>query len=341
MTEAGGRARRIRIAWAVRLAVSAAVLGIIFAVLPLRDVVDAMRRISPGQWVAVLAVFLVGHVISAQKWQLLANSGASFAAVLRAHFGGLVANLCLPGVAGGDVVRAGLLYPQVTDKPRLVLGSLADRAVDTVGLLIIAAGALVVALREVGTRQGLLIGVVAALVGIGVAMVATVKLLPRLIGRLPAAGRLRRMGEQVLVAGRGLARQPGRLVVCLVLSILVQASFIAANVELAEAAGVHVPAAAWFFAWPLAKLIATVPISIAGLGVREASLAALLAPFGASPAAVVAIGLLWQSVQIAGGLIGGLIVVTAGGARGTRRDPAPDASASGDSSLRRPAPPAP
>jgi uncharacterized membrane protein YbhN (UPF0104 family) len=72
---------------------------------------------------------------------------------------------------------------------------------------------------------------------------------------------------------------------------------------------VHAPLAAWFFAWPLAKLIATLPISVAGLGVREASLAGFLAPFGAPPAAVVAIGLLWQTIQFAGGLVGGAIVL--------------------------------
>src|SRR4029453_5320720 len=75
------------------------------------------------------------------------------------------------------------------------------------------------------------------------------------------------------------------------------------------AGGVHSPLSAWFFAGPLAKLIATLPISIAGLGVREASLAGFLAPFGAAPASVVAIGLVWQTIQIAGGLVGALILL--------------------------------
>ena len=52
-----------------------------------------------------------------------------------------------------------------------------------------------------------------------------------------------------------------------------------------------------------------VPISIAGLGVREASLAALLSPLGANPAKVVAVGLLWQTILFAGGLIGGLTLL--------------------------------
>jgi uncharacterized membrane protein YbhN (UPF0104 family) len=41
-----------------------------------------------------------------------------------------------------------------------------------------------------------------------------------------------------------------------------------------------------------------------GLGVREATMARLLSPFGADPAQVIAIGLIWQTVLYASGLIG-------------------------------------
>ena len=40
----------------------------------------------------------------------------------------------------------------------------------------------------------------------------------------------------------------------------------------------------WIFAWPLAKIIAVLPVSLNGLGLREATLAGFLAPFGASAA---------------------------------------------------------
>jgi uncharacterized membrane protein YbhN (UPF0104 family) len=104
-------------------------------------------------------------------------------------------------------------------------------------------------------------------------------------------------------------RQPGRLVLCLLLSIMIQAGFVTLNVSLAIASGLNLPGSAWYYAWPLAKLIAIVPISLAGLGVREASLAALLAPLGADPAKVVAVGLLWQGVIFATGILGGSILV--------------------------------
>jgi uncharacterized membrane protein YbhN (UPF0104 family) len=59
--------------------------------------------------------------------------------------------------------------------------------------------------------------------------------------------------------------------------------------------------------WPLAKIASLMPISLGGLAVREASLAALLLPFGVPVATSVVCSLLWQTVLITGGLAGGVI----------------------------------
>jgi uncharacterized protein (TIRG00374 family) len=300
---------RLRLTWAMRLGVSTLVLGIVLSVLPMRDVLATIRAIEARYWLTTLVIFLIGHVVSAAKWQLLADSGAGFRAVLRAHFAGLVANLCLPGIAGGDVMRAALLYRHVSDTTRLALGSVADRVIDTVGLLLIAAVGLLFALRYFASGFTLVIWIGIALAAFAAGVAILVRFHPLLLRRLPSGSSLRRIAEQIGNGGAALLRQPGRLVVCLALSIAVQIAFVVANIELAAAAGVEAPLAAWFFAWPLSKLIATLPISVGGIGVREASLAGFLAPFGASPAAVVATGLLWQSILLAGGLIGGLILL--------------------------------
>ncbi len=320
MTDSKASGGRFRIGWAVRVAVSALVLALIFHFLPLQDVLATIRRIALRDWLVTLCIFLIGHVVSAAKWQLLANSGVGFRSVLRAHFGGLVANLYLPGVAGGDVVRAALLYRRVPDKARLALGSLADRLIDTVGLLLIAAVGLVLALGQIEASGTLLVWVTVALTALAAGGVIGVKFHPLLLRRLPA-GKLRWIGERLSASFFELSRQKGRLALCLALSMTVQATFIAATIGLAKAAGVDAPIAAWFFAWPLSKLIATLPISIAGLGIREASLAGFLAPFGAPAAAVVGIGLLWQTVQLAGALSGALIMLLSARAFGNDRTP--------------------
>src|SRR5205085_5969516 len=122
-----------------------------------------------------------------------------------------------------------------------------------------------------------------------------------------SAGKLARLLSKLIQSGAELARSPGRLMLCLAISMTVQCLFVAINIGFARAAHVEAPVAAWFYAWTTAKIIAIAPISLGGLGLREASMAGLLRPFGANPAEVVAIGLVWQSLLYMSGLIGFLI----------------------------------
>ncbi len=109
-----------------------------------------------------------------------------------------------------------------------------------------------------------------------------------------------------------LGKKPMLLLSALLLSMAVQLLFIWLAVQLAQAVGINLPFAAWVFAWPLAKIIAVLPISLGGLGVREASLAALLVPFGADAAQVVASGLVWQAVLYVSGAIGATVLALSG-----------------------------
>ena len=125
-------------AWTIRLCVSALLLGLIFYLVPFADVWAAARQISPLLWFGALGLFLAGHAAAAAKWRILIGGGISFRQAFRAHLAGLAANLALPSVAGGDVVRAGLVMKHAHDKGQLVAGSLADRLIDTLGLILIA-----------------------------------------------------------------------------------------------------------------------------------------------------------------------------------------------------------
>lgn len=294
-------------AWFIRLSVSALLLALIFYLVPFAEVWAAARQISPLLWIGALGLFLAGHAAAAAKWRILIGGGISYRQAFRAHLAGLAANLALPSVAGGDVVRAGLVMKHAHDKGRLVAGSLADRLVDTVGLVLIA---LASAWLAWGSRLDTGIWMGWPLLGLLLAVAAGLPAalaLDRFASRREPSAKLMRVLTKLVHSAAELARSPGRLLLCLVISMAVQCLFVGINIAFAEAAHVEAPVAAWFFAWTTAKIIAIAPISLGGLGVREASMAALLVPFGADPAQVVAIGLVWQSVLYASGLIGFLV----------------------------------
>ena len=90
------------------------------------------------------------------------------------------------------------------------------------------------------------------------------------------------------------------------LATAIQMAFLVLTAWLAQACGLVLPLRVWFFAWPLAKLAALLPLTQGGIGVREAALVGLLSPFGAAPHLVLAAGLVWEGVVIVGGLLAGL-----------------------------------
>jgi uncharacterized membrane protein YbhN (UPF0104 family) len=102
-------------------------------------------------------------------------------------------------------------------------------------------------------------------------------------------------------------RRPQIVAGPLLMGVTVQFALLLLTDWIGASSGFRVPTAAWLMAWPLAKLVAMLPITLAGLGARELALAALLAPFGAEPEVAFMVGLAWSAVLVGGSLLAGLI----------------------------------
>lgn len=302
--------------WLLRAGGSALALALIFHFLPKEAILDGFRRLTPEVFFGVLAAFLACHVAAAFKWWMLMGRALPFVQALRAHFSGLAANLALPGAAGGDAVRAGLAHVRLKDGPRVAAAAVGDRLIDMVGLACLSLlGLVFLSGRANATLAWSLAAIVigGAVLALFVFPAVARGLWTRFPG-LPAKG----LGLRLADAFGTLGRQPALLFLALALSMAIQAVLIWLSIRLAERVGVHIPAAAWFFGWPIAKIVATLPLSLGGLGVRESSLAALLVPFGASAPEVVASGLAWQAILYLAGLLGALVLLISGGRLRTR-----------------------
>ena len=298
--------------WAVRAGGSALALTLIFWFLPREAILEGFSRLTWQLFLGVLAAFMACHVAAAAKWWLLMDRAIPFRAALRAHFAGLAANLCLPGAAGGDAVRAAVAHVALKDGPKVAAAAIGDRTIDLVGLACLSLTGLLLLQGQAGNRM--LAFALAGLVFAGAIIVMFIfprvaRGLWRTFPRLPARGLALRLAD----AFAALGGRPGLLLFTLALSASIQAVLIWLSIQLALPVGVDIPVAAWFFGWPLAKIIATLPLSLGGLGVRESSLAALLVPFGASAAQVVASGLAWQAILYLAGAIGALVLTISGG----------------------------
>ena len=299
------------IAALARLAIGLAILALLFVVLPRERIWTAIRSIPLKLWLLVLAGYLAAHFLGAMKYRMMVNLGGAeftFPQAGQCYFGGLFGTLFLPSVVGGDVVRVGVGLRMARHRAGFLLGSLMDRLMDVLALvLMVAASALLLPgeLRP-GSRRVFLL----SLGGVTLAAVAVFAVLAALpVGSF--SFRLRRKLVRLRQAGRSMRRRPHVVAAALAGALLVQSSFVLLTAVLGEACGLHLRVRVWFLAWPLAKLAALVPVSQGGLGVREAALAAVLAPFGAPAALTVAVGLVWQTQIYAGGLISGLLGLAA------------------------------
>jgi uncharacterized membrane protein YbhN (UPF0104 family) len=136
---------------------------------------------------------------------------------------------------------------------------------------------------------------------------------------LPAA--MRPHGQKLIEIGKALYERPTPALMSFLLALLVQSGFVGLNWYLGTVMGIRASFSVWLVAWPLAKIISLLPVSLGGLGVREVSLAALLAPFAVSSTLAVAEGLVWQSVLFGFGLLTGLGTLLASRRPGKRNTP--------------------
>jgi len=293
--------------FALRAALSGIILASLFWLLPTEALLGAIARIPVPVWLLVIAGFLTGHVLAAFKWRLLLHAvgvAVEKQEALRAHGAGLFANLCLPSVVGGDVVRAGLVIRERSAVEGVALGSLGDRLNDTLALVLIAAvGGMLVPHVEGADSSRILIPVTLLLFGGVSAGFLFIRWMP--LGRLPE--KLAGVVARFRAALKALLAAPATGLLALSMSVVIQVGFVLLNILLASEIGIEAAPALWFFAWPLAKLTALAPVSLGGIGVREMAIAGLMAPFGVDAARVVGQSLSWEVVLIISGLLAGLV----------------------------------
>lgn len=293
----------------VKVIVSVGTLIVLFLILPLEQMQQAWLRMSAATWVAVLGGFVAAHAIGVAKWRMVLNASIGRADLHlteagRCYAAGLFANLCLPTIVGGDVLRAGLAARATGQPQAAIIGGMVDRTIDIISLaiLILVGGALVGGDRiDLGTPVLALLGTLVA----GAAAVALAVAFRRPLERW--SGRHYRHIRRGYVALRTLGRRKGVALSALLISVLIQSAFVLLNAWIGRVLGVTVTLDVWFLVWPLSKAIGLLPISIGGLGVREVALAGLLLPFGVPAATATVVSLTWQSILIGGGLLGGLL----------------------------------
>jgi glycosyltransferase 2 family protein len=314
VTDAGRR----RLRFAVKALASLGVLWVVVAYVGGDKLKPALSALTPAAFLSTFGLYVAIHAATAMKWRLFVRAaGAELRApdAFRAYAAGLFSNLFLPSMIGGDVVRAGLAMTATRRKEAVVLGSLVDRLSDVVGLAVLSVVGLLALPRAMASSGGSAeIGrsILGWFLGAGVVGVGALVVFVR--ARPPRAWplKLRFFYYRAALGARRLRGRRSALFGGFAAAAALQFSLLWTNARLGDSMGFDAAFPVWLVCWPLAKIAAMLPMSLAGLGVREAAFAALGARFGVKPEVATAASLAWQGVIASGGLLCGCLWAATG-----------------------------
>jgi glycosyltransferase 2 family protein len=293
------------VGFAVRLGVGAIVISLLLWHYNLRPVLHQLSRERLSFFTAAVALYVAGQVISSWRWQMLGallKIPAPYSDYLAYYFIGMFTNVFVPGLVGGDALRAIYLGRRHRRLGDAVASVVADRGIGLVALFWLAAVAAAGAAFKVpATVRGPTIAVgVISLVGF-----AVLPLIGRLGTRMPA-----RIANVIMTVQPYLSR-PVAMLPAAGLSIVLQLTLAISQWILARGLGLSAPLGLFILCVPIANVFASLPVTLNGLGVRETAYLMLFGMVGMPHADAIALGLLWFAATALGNLTGVVAFVLA------------------------------
>jgi glycosyltransferase 2 family protein len=270
-----------------------------------RPILHAIGRERIGFFAAAVALYVAGQALSALRWQWLARMNAlpgSYPQYLRYYFIGVFTNLFVPGLVGGDAARSIYLGRRHHRLSEAIASVVADRGIGLVTLFWFAA--------------------IAAFVFTGITLPLAIRKVVQILGGGTFAGWLlapifARRANLLPLKLRGFAQtllpylqRPLEVLPAIALSLILQASLACCQYLIALGLGLGAPLTAFMVCVPIANVIASLPVTLNGLGLRETAYIVLLGAIGISHADAIAMGLLWFAATMTGGLTGVIAFTT-------------------------------
>ncbi len=267
---------------------------------------SVLARERPVYFIAAATLYMSGLVVQVFRWRLLAAIvliRAPLREFFAYYFVGAFTNLFVPGMVGGDAARALYLGRKHDRLGPAAASAVADRLIGMMALFWIGATGASWAARDgtlpaTVTTPVILIGLAGFVVYLAGPLIARLELLmPHRLARL--AGLM-----------TPFMRRPTALIPAIVLSLLLQFEIVVCQYVLSLGLGLSIPFSLFLLCVPIANAFASIPITIAGLGLREGAYVKLFGMAGVASTDAVALGLLSFSMAVIGGLAGAIPFMT-------------------------------
>jgi hypothetical protein len=313
---------RRRLIFAAKILVSTALLALLVSKSDAPRLWSYVRTASLAWMGAALGLYLLMVLASAWRWGLLLDAQGVHVPSRRLTQSFLVAtffNNFLPSNIGGDVVRITDTAKDARSRTLAAIVVLMDRGIGLLGLVLLAAVAATVAATSGTIVEGpvpswmLWVGFVGATIVSAPAVFA-----PGVLERVLAP--LRRLhpewvGARLEALGGVLERfrqAPRALAGCFAGALLVQALLVGFYAAVAQSIGVTVSPWHMAIVVPMSFLVQMLPISVNGLGLREATFSFYFSRLGLPIEAALVVSLLGAGLVMVFSLSGAAVYVSRG-----------------------------
>ena len=289
---------------ALKLIVSACLIAWLLSRTPLTQIGTTLGSLHPAGALGALALTLIAWWISALRLWCIAPE-FRFGDVVQLTLVALYYSTVLPGQVAGDVIKAHRLSKRQTQPGHAVAATLVDRVVATFALFFLGACA-TPWVTQAPPELTLLLVVVAVLFLLGIVLLAQTRghtllarwKVPKQLARLPE------LLSRLLDGLHRLLKHPVRMFLCFLLALIFHGLCTAIQIQLAHAIGFSLPVAVWFLVYAGVALLMLLPISIAGVGLREGGYVGLLGMFGVAAPQALALSLMLFAYTLLGALLG-------------------------------------
>jgi uncharacterized protein (TIRG00374 family) len=259
--------------------------------------------------------------VRAYRWQILVHDqgvDASLGELTSLYFVGFLFNNLLPSGFGGDAVKMYELSQRSKRGAEAVSSVLVDRFMGLIALQMIGLIALIFSWQLVPSEIKILTVLLFGVSLMAAWVVSYRRLWEFLSERVPLFDRLLSIKAVDSLVSSLQSYSGSALLRALGVGLVFNVLLIAANVLIGTSLGVDLPLAYYMIFVPLTSLVLILPISFAGLGVREGTYVVLFKQAGVAPEVALSMSLLVYVLgTVTPGLVGGVIYVLRG-ARGYR-----------------------
>lgn len=297
----------------VKVLVSLALLGFLLNSTDLHALGGLLRSLRLPIFLASLLLYLITQVLSTLRWRCLLQAekiNLSIWRLILLYFEGMFFNLMLPTLIGGDVVRGYKVFHLTRRHEASLASILVERLSGYVALVLIACVALIFAYQYLHDPVVVWLTAASAAGIVGIIAGLLSERLQALFFKLLSSAGLGRFHDTLHRLYEAIQRYWKHRQVLLLavgISLILQVFIILVFFLISRSLNLSVPLLYFFLFIPLISVVSMIPISVAGLGIREGSAVYFFAKVGLDSAAALSLSLLWFAVTALSSGLGGIV----------------------------------